>query len=537
MKRSILLIKFFLIISIGTLINAQTNTKVSIDFEDKIESWLTENNVPAVGIGIIENGKIKYIKVFGELKKGTPAPDNAIFNIASITKSVVSMMTLKLVEAGQWDLNEPLYHYWVDPDVANNPWHKKLTTRHVLTHQTGFPNWRYMSPNKKLAFDFEPGTQYQYSGEGFEYLRYALENKFNKPIEKLLDSVIFAPIGMKNTGYWDKNVHEPNYAHFHNAQGNEYKFSYTTVVSAADLLFTSIEDYCKFEIDVMNGAGLSATLFGDMVKPHAKIKEHSAKGLGWGVITDLPGGEYALEHGGSDPGVKTMAVILPKSKRGIVVMTNGDNGMYVYNNIIKESIDIGDKILEYMQGSVAHNAIVLPDEVLEKYSGTYVDSYWKKVTITKEDNALKVSGDGKPIVILYPTTETKFFAKDFDIQYEFITSDSITIISEGKINDTAKRIKQPQPIKLSDDILERYVGIYMQLQNSNDSIHISKKGDNLELSGAAPIDIELFPTGKNKFFAEEYGVEVEFINDEYDKVIKMNVIGKGKILLETKRIN
>lgn len=535
--RKIALSLLFLCVLCVNAAEEQIETEENLSFENKVNNWLTENNVPAGGIGIIENGKIKYVKVFGELKKGAPAPDNAVFNIASMTKPVVTMLTLKLVEAGKWSLDEPLCHYWVDPDIANNPWHKKLNTRHVLTHQTGFPNWRYLSPDKKLAFDFEPGTQYQYSGEGFEYLRYALERKFNKPIEKLLDSVIFAPLGMKNTGYWGKNANELNYAHFHDAQGNDYGLPYPMVVSAADLLFTSIEDYCKFEIDVINGAGLSATLFDDMIKPHVKMKEHCAKALGWGVITDLPDGEYALEHGGSDPGVKTIAIVLPKSKRGIVVLTNGDNGVSIYNNIIKESIDIGEKILEYMQGSIARKAIVLPDEILERYVGAYLDSYWRKVTITKEDGALIMSGYAMPTEKLFPEAENKFFAKGFGIQYEFINNDSIITISEGKIVCTAKRIKQPPPIKLSSNILERYVGTYVRLDNNNkDGIHITKKGDTLKVFGACPA-MEMYPTEKNKFFAEEYGVEVEFISDKYDKVIKMNVIGTGKILCEAKRVD
>ena len=73
-----LLAKLLPIIVIGTSLQAQTNSKSNLKFEDKVQSWLTENNVPAVGIGIIEDGKIKYAKVLGELKKGITAPDNTI---------------------------------------------------------------------------------------------------------------------------------------------------------------------------------------------------------------------------------------------------------------------------------------------------------------------------------------------------------------------------------------------------------------------------------------------------------------------------
>jgi CubicO group peptidase (beta-lactamase class C family) len=357
-----------------------------------------------------------------------------------MTKPVVTMLTLKLVEAGQWDLNEPLCHYWVDPDIANDPRHKKLTTRHVLTHQTGFPNWRWDRPSQKLAFDFEPGAQYQYSGEGFEYLKKALARKFNMPLYELLNSVIFTPLGMKNTGYWGKNVNKLNYAHFHDAQGNECQLPYPMGVSAADLLFTSIEDYCKFEIDVINGAGLSPKIYNDMISPHVKMREHYYRGLGWEVIRDLPDGEYALEHGGSDPGVKTIAFILPKSKRGIVVLTNGDNGMFVYNNVVRESLDTGKILIDYLSNSYTHKAITLPDELLEKYAGTYSFSSGGSLTIVKENGSLKASGSGFPTVVLFPETEKKFFSRDVDVQLEF-EGDSFNIMANGKLFCTMKKIK------------------------------------------------------------------------------------------------
>jgi CubicO group peptidase (beta-lactamase class C family) len=119
---------------INVSVHSQINTKIDLNFEKKVLLWMTENNVPAIGIGMIEEGKINYIKVFGELKAGFPAPENAYFCVASITKPVVTMLTLKLVESGQWSLNEPLAIYWVDPEVANAPFLKKLTTRHLLNH-------------------------------------------------------------------------------------------------------------------------------------------------------------------------------------------------------------------------------------------------------------------------------------------------------------------------------------------------------------------------------------------------------------------
>src|SRR5215212_160699 len=175
-----------------------------LDDVDQIEKLMKENNIPALGIGIIRDGKLKRIEVFGELRKNEPAPFNAIFNVASLTKPIVAMLALKLASAGKWNLDEPLDSYWIDPDIKDDPRHKKLTTRLVLSHQTGFPNWRLLTKSKKLEFGFEPGTKYQYSGEGFEYLRKALERKFKRPLEELASDLVFKPLQMRDTRFvWD----------------------------------------------------------------------------------------------------------------------------------------------------------------------------------------------------------------------------------------------------------------------------------------------------------------------------------------------
>jgi len=404
--------------------NTQINKDAQRKLQEKIPAWLSENDVPAVGIGLIENGEIKYVKVFGELKKGAPAPDNTIFNVASITKTVVVMLTLKLVEAGQWDLDDPLSDYWVDPDVANDSLHTKLTTRHVLTHQTGFPNWRRERPDHKLAFEFAPGTQYQYSGEGFEYLRHALENKFGKSLEELTDSMLFEPLGMKNTHQsWGSTVDESRFALWHDNEGNKFEMPYKTGVSAAADLLTTVEDYCRFGIYVMEGGGLSATLFNDMVTPQSNIQNHSAMGLGWFIVKGLPDGEYAIYHMGGSPGVKAVAVFMPKSKCGVVVFTNGDNGFHVYNNIIKETFDAGDTIYEYMWERPDIPQIVnVPDEIIRKYTGHY---QYPDVRITsKREEEITFSLRGLPKLNLYPETENKFFAREYPIEVEFVKDDA-----------------------------------------------------------------------------------------------------------------
>jgi len=322
--------------------------KTSIfDNEKEIEKWLKSNNIPNLGIGVINGGKLQQIKVYGELEKGKNAPYNTIFNVASLTKPVTAVVALKLISLGKWDLDEPIYKYWTDPDVVDDPRCKALTTRHILSHQSGFPNWRYLNKSNKLNFQFEPGSQYQYSGEGFEYLRKALENKFNKSLSKLASELIFEPLKMTDTKYiWNDEIDETRVVFGYDNKGVAYETAKNKTANGADDLFTTIEDYGKFLVGVMNGFELSEKVFEDMVTHQVASKNGKHFGLGF-EIYDFKNGDYALSHGGADKGVQTIVFIFPKTKKGLIIFTNVDDGYKVYEKIITQYLgEQGKEIIE-----------------------------------------------------------------------------------------------------------------------------------------------------------------------------------------------
>jgi CubicO group peptidase (beta-lactamase class C family) len=311
-------------------------TEKSIFDDDlEIEKWLKENNVPTLGIGVIDNGKLQQVKVFGEIIQGVSAPYNTIFNVASLTKPITAMVALKLVSLGKWSLDEPIYNYWTDPDIANDPRNKKLTTRLILSHQTGFPNWRWMTENKKLNFQFDPGTKYQYSGEGMEYLRKALEKKFNKSLQQIANELIFQPSKMTDTKYvWDKDIDTSRLAVGYNKEGKAYEIVKNSTANGADDLLTTIEDYGKFLVSVIHGDGLSKEVFEVMQSNQVASTKGKHFGLGF-EIYNLENNEIALSHSGADYGVQTLFVIFPQTKNGLLIFTNSDTGASVYETLLK----------------------------------------------------------------------------------------------------------------------------------------------------------------------------------------------------------
>jgi CubicO group peptidase (beta-lactamase class C family) len=212
------------------------------------------------------------------------------------------------------------------------------------------PNWRGHEPGGKLLFAFEPGTQWKYSGEGFEYLRQALEHKFHIPIEKLADSLVFKPFGMTDTRfYWDNTMDSMRFAHRYHADGTPFEWETWNTANPSNLLLTTVEDYGKFGIGVIKGAGLSKSVWEEMITEQTRRNNNKEFGLGWVLVKGLSNGEYALFHSGRNPGINTIVILLPQSKRGIVVFTNGEQGDVVYKKIISDSFAMGREIMERMR--------------------------------------------------------------------------------------------------------------------------------------------------------------------------------------------
>ncbi|TAD86403.1 MAG: DUF4440 domain-containing protein [Bacteroidetes bacterium] len=317
------------------------------DNDAEIEKWLIENKVPTLGIGVIKDGKLQQVKVFGEIKKGAAAPFNTIFNVASLTKPITAMVALKLVSLRKWNLDEPIYKYWIDPDVAKDKNCKVLTTRHILSHQTGFANWRGNNKDGRLSFEFVPGTKYQYSGEGFEYLREALEAKFHKSINQLASELIFIPLQMTDTKYfWDDKTDSSRVAIGYNENGVAYETVKNKTANAADNLLTTVEDYGRFLVSIINREGLTEKVFDDMVTHQVATKKDKYFGLGFELYA-FGKSEYAISHGGADKGCQTIVFVLPKTKQGLIIFTNVDDGYKIYEKLLIHYLgEYGRKIFE-----------------------------------------------------------------------------------------------------------------------------------------------------------------------------------------------
>jgi CubicO group peptidase (beta-lactamase class C family) len=103
---------------------------------------------------------------------------------ASFSKVAFAYLVMQLVQDGVVDPDKPAYRYLSQPlpelreykDLAGDDRWKKITPRMLLSHTSGFPNWRRFTPDQKLHINFEPGSRYAYSGEGIALLQLVVES-------------------------------------------------------------------------------------------------------------------------------------------------------------------------------------------------------------------------------------------------------------------------------------------------------------------------------------------------------------------------
>lgn len=197
--------KFFatsILISLTTVLCACNNAyqiPVTYNYDQQMNVIMQQHGVYTLAAGLIENGELVWSGYYGEQSPGMPATKRSMFNTASISKAVTAETVLRLIKKGEFSLDDSLASSWVDPDLVEDDRHKLLTPRIVLTHRTGFLNWRYMEDDEVLRFHANPGDEFGYSGEGMEYLRRFIEQKTNRKFEEWVQELVFDPMGMQNS--------------------------------------------------------------------------------------------------------------------------------------------------------------------------------------------------------------------------------------------------------------------------------------------------------------------------------------------------
>ena len=194
-KTNLILCILFLLIKGIQMDAAQFPTKL------ELETLMREKKIPGLSMAIIENSEIVLHSELGVKNSQTKdlIDKDTLFEAASLSKPVFAYGVLKLVEKGQLNLDKPLVEYLAHSDIKNDERVNCITARMVLTHTSGFPNWR--PKNESLKIHFQPGERFSYSGEGFLYLQKVIEQISGLSLEDYIKKNVFTPLEMNHSTF------------------------------------------------------------------------------------------------------------------------------------------------------------------------------------------------------------------------------------------------------------------------------------------------------------------------------------------------
>lgn len=308
------------------------------ELETLIPALMDSGAVPGLSMAIVNDTTIVWSRGFGvrSLETGEPVDESSVFEAASLSKPVFAYAVLQLVDQGLIDLDTPIAEYYAYEDIAYDERHTLITPRMVLTHSTGFPNWR---PNRgQLAIDFEPGSEFSYSGEGFGYLQLAVMHITGEPLQELMERLVFEPLGMANSGYiWDDRF-EADLAMPHSSDGEVTRKGKPGRGSghAAATLHTTAPDFARFMIAAMNGTLLSDSMATAMLTPQIEVDSGVTWGLGIGLQQNETGSGFW--HWGDNAGYKAYTLTYPGSGVGMIWFTNSQNGHSILEALLTETM-------------------------------------------------------------------------------------------------------------------------------------------------------------------------------------------------------
>lgn len=103
-----------------------------------LNNVLARHQINTAAVAVIKKGEVVWTHQYGQQSPGGSASAQTMFDVGSITKTVVAETVLRLAADGQLSLDESMSEYWLDPDLKDDPRHRKLAPRMALSHTTGF---------------------------------------------------------------------------------------------------------------------------------------------------------------------------------------------------------------------------------------------------------------------------------------------------------------------------------------------------------------------------------------------------------------
>lgn len=389
-------------------------------------------NVPGVSVAVLDGGQVVWAKGYGvkDVETGEPVTAETLFQAASISKPVAATATLRLAEEGILDLDTPVNTYLRRWKVPENDFTREepVTLRRILSHTAGltvhgFPGYAVSDPvpttvqvlegtgpanTDPIRVDTLPGNLWRYSGGGYTVMQLLLEDVTEEPFPQLLREKVLDPVGMARSTYEQplppEKAGEAASSHLSDGSRGDGPWHVYPEMAAAGL-WTNPSELAALAMELQAALGgdtqrvLSPEMTRTMFTPVM-----GGYGLGFGIQGE--GEEARFSHGGSNYGFKAQFLAFMEGGRGVFIMTNGDRGSALAQEIVLAVAR------EYGWPVPGYQEVILADvapEVLRGIAGEYrLEEQNLDIHVEALADHLRVQVGEVQTLEVYPTSESLF---------------------------------------------------------------------------------------------------------------------------------
>jgi beta-lactamase class C len=338
------------------LASLSTASRRDIDYrllDARLQQLMDKPAMVGLAVGIVENGRITFLKGYGETVEGSgdPVTPETVFRWASCSKGVAATMVAKLAEEGKIDLNAPVANYAPNLKLPNGN-ERMATVGDLLSHRLGLYRNAYdnkleegQDPNflrtqlGQLNAVCAPGTCWDYQNVAYDASSVMVSRITDMPYEQAVKRYLFNPIGMTSGSVSLAGIESSrSWARPHSAGRRPWPMSDTYYkVPAAGGVNSNIKDmalWMEAQMGEMPGV-LDARVLDTIHAPHVKTPTERARlrkflervkeawyGYGWRNYNYA--GHRIIGHRGGIKGYRSLILFDPEKKSGVVALWNSD---------------------------------------------------------------------------------------------------------------------------------------------------------------------------------------------------------------------
>ena len=337
---------------------------------NKIAMSNSSIQVPIV-VGIVTTNGTQ-VSGYGNISSSinTKVDGNTVFDIASISKTFVTIILADMTKQGLVNLDDPIEKYLPTNNITVPSYNgHKITLEHLATHTSGLPDFptswiRNHSYTTQQVYDFisnttlssEPGIKADYSDIGIGLLGHILSLRTGVSFDQLVKDRILSVLAMDSTGMRmnESGISVPEdiksrFAKGHIA-GKEVNLEFIPeTIQSAGAMYSTTDDLLKY---LSANIGLIQTRIKDAIQEThlirhsfghslAESSDHKSLtedyiGLGWTITTDF--GKEVIWHTGSIDGYTSIIGFNPSTQIGLVILCGCDYTDYSPSGLINIAI-------------------------------------------------------------------------------------------------------------------------------------------------------------------------------------------------------